>query len=437
MSRRLVAIGFALVAAGGLGGRWFALRAAAVPAVERMTPERLDQAIAYIDRALAGDPRNPMLKGQLIGRLILRFGQQADLGDLVRAEDLAASAVALASDKGSALARLSGVMLMQHKFGLALATAETALAADSSSADAHGARLEAAIAAGQYRVADAEAARLDQTTLAGLVRRAMWLDASGNTPTARQLMTQACRQIEHSGGEPQVTAWCLTQLAGLVHTTAGPDQARRLLERVLELAPGYRGAVEGLANLALAQGDIPAAIQDYRTIRSDAHPDLYLRLADAYRQAGQVDSAAAAERRFLAIAGVPANEALFGNVLALYYAERGDRPALDSALAITAREIVRRPTNESFDLLAWVHFRRGEFVAALSAANRTSLWGSAGPTMQYHRARILASLGRKAEARRVLAAATAAPTLLAPHAHRDWRLSEALEPSQPALFHGQ
>lgn len=421
MRRPIVVTGLALATIIGLGGLWFAHRARPVSPTVVMDAARLDQAIAYFERYLAGDPRNPMLKGQLINRLIFRFGQQADLADLTYAEDLAASALSLASDTSAGLARLSGVMLMQHKFVPAFETAQQAVAADTGSREARGTLLEAALAGGRYHVADAQAARLDPTSVSGQVRRAMWLDAQGKTEVAAELMQQACRELSGSASPSQVIAWCLTQLSGMVHTLRGPAEAERLLRRVLTIEPGYRGALEGLANLALARGDAADAVTRFRAILSNAHPDLYLRLAEACRLAGQEDSVLSAERRFVAIAGVPGNEALFGNVLALYYAERGDPAGLDSALAIAAREVTRRPTTESFDLVAWVHYRRGELAAALDATERSLIWGSPSPTMRYHRARILEALGRVEESARLLAEATAMPSLLAPHARRDWR----------------
>jgi tetratricopeptide (TPR) repeat protein len=304
---------------------------------------------------------------------------------------------------------------MQHKFGPALEAAERAVAADTGSAEARGTLLEAAIAAGRYDEADAAAARIDQRSVAGLARRALWLDAQGRTETALSLMTDACRELERTEAPAQASAWCLTQAAGMTHSLRGPDAAETIYRRVLELDPGNRGGVEGLANLALGRGRPRDALDGFSAIRSDAHPDLYLRIAEAYRQLGRPDSAALAERRFLAIAGVPENEALFGNVLALFQAERGDPQALDSALAIAKREVARRPTNESHDLLAWVYYRRGETEPAVAASDRSLRWGRLNPTMTFHRGTILAAAGRGAEAGRLLAEAIQVPTLLAPH----------------------
>lgn len=255
----------------------------------------------------------------------------------------------------------------------------------------------------------------DQGSVAGLARRALWLDAQGRTETALNLMTDACRELERTDAPAQAIAWCLGQAAGMTHSLRGLDAADAIFRRVLELDPGNRGGVEGLANLALARGRFREALDRFSAIRSDAHPDLYLRVAEAYSRLGRPDSAALAERRFLAIAGVPENEALFGNVLALFHAERGDPVALDTALAIATREVARRPTNESHDLLAWVHYRRGEMAAAVVASDQSLRWGAPSPTMTFHRAKILAALGRSTEAGRLLAEASADPTLLAPH----------------------
>ena len=422
MSRRLVGMSVLVATILGLGG--LSARQVRPGSGVHDESERRDAAIAFIEQALARDPQNPALKGQLISRLIVRFGRTADLADVTRAEELATSAINLTADRSGAFARLSGIYLMQHKFTEAFESARTALANDTGSAEARGTLLEAALASGQYRVADSLAARLDQPTISSQVRRALWLDAQGHTEQGAELLSHACRELERSAGQPEGSAWCQTQLAGMVHSLRGPDEAERLLTRVLGLAPGYRGAVEGLANLALAQGRPAEALAGFRKILSDAHPDLYLRMADAHRMLGQHELASAAEQRFLAIAGAPEVEALFGHPLAMFLAERGDPVSLDSALAIARREIVRRPTNESFDLLGWVLFRRGNHQAALAAANRALSWGAPSPTLGYHRARILAAVGRTEEAATLVAEAVSAPTLLPPHVRRDLERSE-------------
>jgi tetratricopeptide (TPR) repeat protein len=211
------------------------------------------------------------------------------------------------------------------------------------------------------------------------------------------------------------------------HSEEGPDAATALLRRALAVQPGFRGAIEGLANLAAARGRWAEAHRLYRRILSDAHPDLYLRLAEAAGQTGRRAEAERLEARFLATAGRPEHEALFGNVLALHYAERGRPADLDTALALARRDIARRPTVEGYDLLAWIHYRRGEISAAVRASDRSLEWGSPQPTVLLHRALILHRAGRDGEADSLLALSAARPTLLTAAARAAGRAEPGLD----------
>jgi tetratricopeptide (TPR) repeat protein len=383
--------------------------------------------IAYLEARLTREPLNYLAAGQLVNRYILRFSTGADLADLERAETLSRRLLVQHPDRASAASRLAGVLLMRHDFAGAYAAALQAVAADSTSDDAWGTLLEAALASGRYDVADRVAQRIDTGTLVGQVRRAQWLDLRGSTAAAEAMMDRACRELHRSAAPPPVEAWCLTQLAGMRHSEEGPDAATALLRRALAVQPGFRGAIEGLANLAAARGRWAEAHRLYRRILSDAHPDIYLRLAEAAGQTGRRAEAERLEARFLATAGRPEHEALFGNVLALHYAERGRPADLDTALVLARRDIARRPTVDGYDLLAWIHYRRGEIAAAVRASDRSLEWGSPQPTVLLHRALILRRAGRDGEADSLLARSAARPTLLTAAARAAGRAEPGLE----------
>lgn len=187
------------------------------------------------------------------------------------------------------------------------------------------------------------------------------------------------------------------------------------------MQPGYRAALEGLADLAYARGDWAGAARLFRRIAVDAHPDLYLRLAEAHRALGEAGAAERWERAFLRVARAPGGEALYAHPLALFYAARP--LTLDTALAIARRDVARRPAVESYDVLSWVLFQRGSPAQALAASDRAWSWGTPSPTMEYHRARILQALGRRPDAAALLQLALARPSLLEPHVL--WELREA------------
>ena len=352
----------------------------------------LDGAIAFFEDRLGKDPTNPLLAAHLASRYMSRFGLVAELRDVERAEGLARRLVQLSPDQSRASTRLSGTLLARHAFGDALDAARAAVAADSADGDAWGALYDAAFAAGNYAEAERALTRLEPG-VARRVREAFWLSARGETEGAAARLREACRTIGGWDGRETTAAWCLTELAHLELARKGPSAADALYGAALEAFPGYRAAVEGLAGLAHARGDWDEAERLYGLIAVDAHPDLYLRLAETRRMRGDPDGKAAWEREFLRVAEAPGAEPLYAHPLALYYAQRPE--TRDSALAVALRDVGRRPTVESWDVLAQVRLRRGEVEEALAASDRAFAWGAPSPGMQVHRGWILSALGRR------------------------------------------
>jgi tetratricopeptide (TPR) repeat protein len=160
-------------------------------------------------------------------------------------------------------------------------------------------------------------------------------------------------------------------------------------------------------------------MRDYARIVADAHPDLYLRIAEASRELGDTARATSAEREFLRVARAPGAEPRYAHPLALFYAQQ---PGMrDSAVAVARRDVARRPAVESWDVLSWALFRQGRLTAALGASDHAVRWGAPSPTMEYHRALILEALGRDAEATPLLQRALARPDLLDFHIQRELR----------------
>ncbi|HEV2150610.1 MAG TPA: hypothetical protein VGR37_24645, partial [Longimicrobiaceae bacterium] len=240
------------------------------------------------------------------------------------------------------------------------------------------------------------------------------LAAHGEVDGAYATLARTCEQFRESSLRAQRIAWCLTELARLQRERRGADAARAVLREALRVQPGYRGAMEGLADLAHADADWKEAARLYRSIATDAHPDLYLRLAEVHRALGDPSAAAACEQAFLRVAARPQAEALHAHPLALVYAARPS--TRDEALGVALRDAGRRPSVESYDVLSWVRFRRGELHEALAASDSASRWGAPSPTMQYRRARILQALGRGGEAAVLMREALRRVDLLEPEA---------------------
>jgi tetratricopeptide (TPR) repeat protein len=352
----------------------------------------VSHSIAWFEARLARDPGNTEVASRLAARYVLRFGTGADLADVRRADLLTRRVVEGGAGGTAAVARLSAVLLMQHDFVGALAAAERAVQSDPANADALGAFADAALATGRMAAGRAALDRLPSRALGTLVRRAQWLEASGHAVGAYALMDRVCSRLERSVSRPQVIAWCLTELGRSAAAIAGPDAARGIYHRALRALPGYRAALEGLAGLALERGDWREAERGYRRILSDAHPDLYLRMAEIATAKDAPAERLHWEAEFLRVATVPANEAMYGHPLALYFAGRDDAASRARAVAIAEREVARRPTTDSWDLLAWCRHRAAHHDGARAAVLEASKRGAPSATMAPYRARLLDAL---------------------------------------------
>lgn len=368
------------------------------------------KSIAFFEAKLTSDPRNIMAASRLADRYVLRFQRSAHLEDIRRAQEVVTRAMPLYPDQAGAHARLSALQLMRHGFADAYGSAHAALNIDPSDQGAIGAMFDASLATGRYELADSMLAQLRPGTMGWRLRQVHWLDATGRSDQAFAIMERACDQFERKSAQPAVIAWCLTELGGIDRRLGDANGAELQYRRALIALPDYRAALEGLADMAHARGDWANAAAVYERIVADAHPDLYLRLAEARRAQGMPDEADEAERAFLRIARAPDAEALYAHYLASYYAERP--MTRDTAVAIALRDVERRPAVESWDILSWAYFRRGDLEPALIAAERAIAWGAPSATMDYHRARILEAMGRTAEARPLLKRALADPAQL-------------------------
>ena len=416
MKRRasLLAAGAAVVAAAAVFAVSTTRPGVASPEDATAVVATLSSSIDFFEQRLAADPENFLAASHLADRYILRYQLTASEQDVRRAETVARAAVGISPSAAGALARLSSIHLAQHQFASAMAAAEEAVRDDDGNGAALSALFDAAMASGRYDRAEWAIRRLPVGSADRQIRTARWLSAHGETDGAYGALNGVCAQFERESMRPQLIAWCLTELAALQRERGGGTTARAQLRDALRAQPGYRGAIEALAELAHADSRWKEAAQLYRSVAADAHPDIYLRLSEMHRALGDAPAADTYDQAFFRIAARPEAEALHAYSLALFYAAR---PATrDAALQVALRDVENRPAVESYDVLSWVRFRRGELPEALAASDSAFRWGAPSPTMQYHRARILQALGREAEAAPLMRAALRRPDLLDPEA---------------------
>lgn len=375
---------------------------------EYATPEEvLDLRIEVLE-ARYESPYDLATGSRLAADYATRFGATASLEDLARAEEITTELLATWPDKSGLRNRLAALYITQHRFGDAFDLAAANVAADSADVGALGVLFDAAMATGRYDVAAHALGALDPDQFGRRIREARWLAAHGEETEAIRVQTAACEEVASSSGNHLVEAWCFRRLADL-ESGAAADAA---LERSEGAWPGYRGVREARADEAYAEGRWQDAGEGFLTLRSDAHPDIYLRLAEVADALHRPDEAARWRSDFMRVAGDPDVEALYAHSLAEHLASQPGRRA--EALAIMRRDVIRRPSVETYSMLAWVLLQNDRPGEALEAVQAARSFGRPDGATTYLLARALEGLGRHAAARDHRAAAEADPGSL-PH----------------------
>ena len=361
--------------------------------------------IGFLETRVAADSDNWLLASHLADLYAARFREEADPGDIARAEQLVRRTLPLRPDPVGGRVRLSSLLLAQHRFREAFDAARTALGSRAPGQDALAVFIDAARALGEDAAADSAMARLTPGTFAYAIRAA---GARAPEDAVPQL-ERACARLEETGASRDLRAWCLARVASLELGRGRIESGRAWLERAVRMHPEQRGALEEAANLAYAEGRWDEASRLYRRILSEAHPDLYLRLAEVERRLGRREDATSLERRFLMATSDPSLEPLFGLELALYHA-RSDR--CDRALPLAAAELTRRHSVQALEGAAWVRYQCGDHAGARLLHERAGARASA--TGAYLRGLLLGD--RDPEAARLIADAVSNPARLAHYA---------------------
>lgn len=304
----------------------------------------LDEDIAFLEARVAADARNHVLAGHLVDRYAERFQTKADLEDLRRASQVATRLVADRTADGGSWARLSRILLTQHRFPEAFEAASEAVRLDSTDDAVLGVYVDAARSIGAYEEADAALARMRDGSTSRTLRTwkaAVRADAGAQ---ATRRLRRVCARFDELGQTRDVRAWCRVRLADAAVLDDRRAEGERWLEEALRLQPDHRGAIETSAELALEDEEWGRAASLLERIATPAHPDIYATLAEAYRGLGRTRDADAAEARFLQLATAPG--ALDLN--ALFLARHYSRNARDCVRAdgLIARELERRRSIE-------------------------------------------------------------------------------------------
>jgi tetratricopeptide (TPR) repeat protein len=213
--------------------------------------------------------------------------------------------------------------------------------------------------------------------------------------------------------EPEPGAWAYTRW-GIYSLQAGQlDVAETSGSFALEYAHDYPPALFLRGRVLLAQGKLSAAIESLQQAAAlNPLPEYQWILADALRQAGEVEAAAQLEKKM--ISNGATNDP---RTFSLFLASRGQR--LQQSLQLARDELKIREDVFTLDALAWALRANGQTSEALDYSQKSLAEGTKDARLFYHAGCIAMESGRNPDARRLFSCADEIKQMLFPSERMD------------------
>ncbi|WP_245778041.1 tetratricopeptide repeat protein [Lentzea xinjiangensis] len=304
-----------------------------------------------------------------------------------------------AGDTGLAAIGMGTLANARHDFHAARDWARKAITALPRSAEAHGVLADALTQLGDDAGAqDAVQRMLDlEPGTASFARASFHFELHGDVDGARDAMHRALA----AAATPEEIAFCRYRLGELAFDHNRLDDAAQHYRQGLAARGDDMALTQGMAKVAAARGDVPAALDTYRALVARAPLPQYLQeYAELLEAGGRHDEAArqyevlTEQQRLMEAQGASDDLAA-----ALHAADRGDGV---QALRRAEAEWSRRQSVFVADAMAWALHVTGRDAEALAFSDRAVSLGWQNATFSYHRGMILAALGRVAEAQEAL-----------------------------------
>jgi tetratricopeptide (TPR) repeat protein len=318
-----------------------------------------------------------------------------------QAEEALRTALRLDPRNAQAVRGLSALAASRHRFTESLALARRAQRLEPGVAVVYGLIGDASLELGRYRQAFAAFDRMASLRPSANVyaRISYARELTGDLAGALEAMELAV----DSAGTAEPAAWTRTLTGNLLLSLRRQPEAMVRFREALAFAPGYPGALSGLADIRAANGDLEGARALYARAASAAPlPELAASLGDTLERLGRHAQAERAweradelERLFAANGG--------RNLLETAEFDLNHDRNLRSALDRARRGRAERPSVEGDHVLAWALYKNGLCAEARRVSLRSFRLGTLDVDGLYHHALIERCLGNTVEADRYLA----------------------------------
>ncbi len=378
------------------------------PAVTAPAPiERTSAgAIERLEQRLRANPDDVNAYADLGLGLLQQVRETGDMSLYARAGEAFSEALQRDPLQVDALMGQGILALALHDFRGAVTWAEQARALNPFRAGILGIMVDGYVEQGRYEEAVA--------TLQEMVDLRPDLQSYSRISYMRELYGDVDGAIEamHTAATSAATntedwRWTMTHLGHLYFNQGDLTQATAIYQEVLAARADYPYALEGMARVEAANGNITAAIAQYQALAERLPlPQFVIALGELYEATG--DMTAAQEQYGLVDIMQQLNSAAGMNVdleMALFNANHGTDHAAIVEQARTA--YADRPTIYGADALAWALYKNGEYDEAWQLSQEALRLETKDATLHFHAGMIAAKRGDAAAARSHLTQAMA------------------------------
>lgn len=362
---------------------------ATTPASPRLQPFKDpsdDVVIAFLRKRVAADPDDVTALNRLASEYLRRLRLTGDLTWLPQAAEAAHRSLTAvpAAQNPAGLAARARVEFESHRFLEACASARQLREYAPDKASTFAILGDASLEAGDYGAA-AEAYgemkhQADEDASGGAdvplrFARLAWLQ--GDDAAARAGLERAVALAEaDSQPAPEMVGYCRVQLGQFLFGIGDWPGAEKNYLAALAAQPSNFAAVEHLAELAGARGDVNGAAALFREVLALVpRPEFCQELADLYLFFRQLENA----RPWLdkALAGYEASmargESQYDHHLAAFYSDSCESPK--EALEWARKDLELRQGVFAQEALGWALYKNGSFAEAAAAMDKATATG--------------------------------------------------------------
>ncbi|APG64064.1 cell surface protein [Tenacibaculum todarodis] len=225
-----------------------------------------------------------------------------------------------------------------------------------------------------------------------LIRLSKWSDHKGDLASAINFMEKATEFAEMSNNK-DLKIWSYTNLADFYGHNNQIQKSYNYYLKSLELQPNNAYAKKGIAWIVYSYEKNPKEALRILDAIMEQHksPDYFLLKAEIAEFMGNEVEKDKNIQQYIASSSNSLYGEMYNQHNAKLYLE--DVNKQEEALVLIEREIKNRATPQSYDLLAWAHYKKGAYKKALEVSENHVLNKTFEPEAQYHLAEIYKANG--------------------------------------------